>query len=691
VKNVCDEHESAFRSVKQKIVKPLEIISRASFGTYFISLMIISLILVPILECFNRGSIGAALLFCFLNPHIFAINFIIVFLTLTPTLFIRRRLPLLFLLFSLWVTLGISNGVVLSYRAAPLSAIDFLVIKSMFGMAAIYFTPIQLVLIVVSAVAVAALLVVLRIKCPKCRIEYKKSFIYVGTVLLIFIVLRVLVVSIPQGGYDSGKLGEAYKDYGFAYCFSHSLFSRGVEKPENYQPEDVNDILSSIDEGNKETEKEIQLIKPNVIIVQLESFFDVNQVNNIVFSENPVPNFVRMKSEGISGYLRVPHLGGGTSNVEFEVLTGMSLDYFGFGEYPYTTELKTKACESLAFNLKEYGYSAHAMHNHIATFYDRHLAYAGLGFDTYTPIEMMTDISRNPLGWAKDEVLIDEMISALDSTDGVDLVYAVSVQAHGKYPDVSPDDDISGFEIPDGEMAVNDIEVSNISDSSTNAKFTYYVNQLYEVDRFIGDAVDALEKRGEPYVAVFYGDHLPSLPMNESDLETGDMYLTEYVVLSNLMLGGITEDDDVNSLDRDLDTTELAAYIQYLLGMSKGDITKLHQYELASGEKLNEELHTLQYVQLGDDTVTEYTPSKLIYGTRPISVFGFEKTDNTVIVKGKGFNEYSVVRIDGFDRNTQFVDSGTLIVDTVFFDVEDLCVIQESANGTIIYKAELGH
>ncbi len=52
-----------------------------------------------------------------------------------------------------------------------------------------------------------------------------------------------------------------------------------------------------------------------------------------------------------TGYLTVPVVGAGTANTEFEVLTGMSMQYFGTGEYPYKTILKKTDCESTAADL----------------------------------------------------------------------------------------------------------------------------------------------------------------------------------------------------------------------------------------------------------------------------------------------------------------------------------------------------
>ena len=51
-----------------------------------------------------------------------------------------------------------------------------------------------------------------------------------------------------------------------------------------------------------------------------------------------------MASEYSSGYCQVPSIGAGTANTEFEMLTGMSMRYFGPGEYPYKSYLKGKDC-----------------------------------------------------------------------------------------------------------------------------------------------------------------------------------------------------------------------------------------------------------------------------------------------------------------------------------------------------------
>ena len=79
-------------------------------------------------------------------------------------------------------------------------------------------------------------------------------------------------------------------------------------------------------------------------------------MNDLTFSEDPIPNFRRLSEEYSSGYLTVPTIGGGTSNTEFEVITGLSTKLFGPGQFPYNTLLQTSTSESLAYYLKNQGY-----------------------------------------------------------------------------------------------------------------------------------------------------------------------------------------------------------------------------------------------------------------------------------------------------------------------------------------------
>ena len=128
----------------------------------------------------------------------------------------------------------------------------------------------------------------------------------------------------------------------------------------------------------------------------MESFFDVKDIKGVTFSEDPIPNFTALKQICPSGYLTVPFIGSGTANTEFEMLTGMNIDYFSPGEYPYIMALRNNVCESIPYLLKKRGYTSHTMHNNTGTFYSRNEVYPNLGFDTFIPLEYMYNVEYPP-------------------------------------------------------------------------------------------------------------------------------------------------------------------------------------------------------------------------------------------------------------------------------------------------------
>ena len=246
--------------------------------------------------------------------------------------------------------------------------------------------------------------------------------------------------------------------------------------------------------------------RPNVIVVQLESFFDTSEFKRLKTTTDPLPNLRKMAAEYSSGYCQVPSIGAGTANTEFEVITGMNLRYFGPGEYPYKTYLKERTAESAATAFKSFGYGAHAIHNHSGNFYSRAKVFNNTGFETFVCKEFM-NFDMTPNGWAKDEVLLEHINDCLDSTEQQDFVFTITVQGHGSYPEKKVIDEPHLY-------------AWGTESAKKNNQWTYYSNQVREMDIFAQNLVDMMDQRGEPAVVVFYGDQLPTLGLTEDDMKS---------------------------------------------------------------------------------------------------------------------------------------------------------------------------
>ena len=629
--------------------------------------MVLALLLNLLLEMLGSRSVFLGLRFLFVHPVIFIYNALIIMLTLSVALFFSFRRPLLLTISSVWIGLGVANSVLMKFRSTPLSAIDFKVLQSAYSIIGIYLTPLQMVLIGVAVLCVAAGVVVMFVKAPRSRPQYKKVvpalILTAGFVLMP--VNTVIKAEDMTSKYES--ITDTYANYGFACCFTYSIFNTGIEQPEEYNRQEVFNILEGLNVASNNHPQE----QPNIVLVQLESFFDPAYIKGVTYSEDPVPVFRQLKEQCSTGFLRVPVVGGGTANTEFEVLSGMSLEFFGIGEYPYKTAIADQPCESVSFDLKELGYTAHALHNNTGTFYDRNKVYANLGFDTFTSSEYMRDIERNPLGWIKDKVLAGEIEKALQSTPGRDFVYAVSVQLHGKYPE--------GPVYEDPPIRVQGVESQEMENS-----LTYYVNEVREVDAFVGELVQRLADAPEPTVLVFYGDHLPCLDLEESELETGDLYQAEYVIWSNF---GLLKED------KDVDAFQLTAEVMGRLGMNNGILTKLHQQQ-AGTQEYKQNLKVLQYDMLFGGKYS-YIGRKapkatdLKMGLEELSISAVTNDTAYVYIHGAGFTPWSVVKSGTRQwEDTEYLSPSLLRIEAQPKEVKGSIIVEQvSDNKTVLSES----
>lgn len=645
--------------------------------TDYILCLLVSLVITFALEALGRQSVIDGFKFMLNHLGFFALNFSIVLCTITLCLFFRRRYFALAVIVLLWMALGVTNCIILTYRNTPLAAVDFSIVKSALDIMNAYVKPIQIISIF-SIIAVAVVVIVLVLKfAPKVNPNYASASLY----MLISSVICVIAVSISYPIYNDpesfANLPEAYKNYGFAYCFSSSAVNRGVDKPDDYSEESVKAIVDKITADDPETPAE-PAVKPNMVYIQLESFFDVKYLKDIKYNEDPIPNFTKLKGENSSGFLRIPGLGGGTCNAEFEMLTGMSVGMFGACEYPYKTITLNHTAGSLAYDLKmNYDYGAHAVHNHTGTFYDRHRNYANLGFDTFIPVEFMHDVERNPVNWAKDKILTGEVFKCLNSTEGRDLVFGVSVQSHGKYP----------TEVLDPDQPIAVVEGME-DDPEYKIGFEYFINQLHEMDMFVGELVEAIKNFDEPTVLVLYGDHLPAMSISKDQLVNEDLFQTEYVVWANF---------DIPAQDEDLAAYQLTSRITEMLGMEGSYINKLHRYYKNDKEnpQYRLDLQTLMYDELyganyANGGATPYTQSQIKYGLDPLYIDGASVGSTATTLKGSGFTEKSKVFVNDVLVSATYVDTNTLMLSkTIAKPNDEIYVAQRCSDKHILAQTEV--
>lgn len=622
-----------------KIVKTMKVFYLRKVVAF---MAVISLVVNLIIETFSRHSLIAGISHIFNHPVFFIYNSLVIFLTLCIGLFLKKRNSWIVFISTVWLVLGGINGIVLFFRVTPMSLIDFAIAKSGITMLHIYLNIYQMILLILASIALIVTVTVAIIKIPKSRVDYKKaSIVMVLTIVLVSLSTNAVTTYSSETGAFA-VLTKAYDNMGFVYCFARSVIDNGIDKPRNYSKIAVEAAIKKLNKVEENTND-----TPNLIVLQLESFFDVSYLKNITCSENPIPNFTKLKNECSSGKLKVPSIGGGTANTEFEVLTGMDLNNFGIGEYPYQTILRDTTCESLAYSLKSKGYRSTAIHNHTATFYGRNKVYPNLGFDAFLPVEYMTNVERNELSWAKDEILTNKILETLKSSEEKDFIFAVSVQAHGKYPK----DEIEYNKI----ITAGGFDLQNSEEVEFKNEFEYYINQIYEVDKFLGELISALEEYSEPVMLVVYGDHLPALDITSDDLEGITEYQTEYCIWTNYKK---------EKNDKDIYSYQLSSVFLNELKMDGGLLPRIHQ-TFIDDERYEYYIKLLSYDMLygnGYSLNKKYTSSDMRLGLKDVKIDKAFFSGDSLFVSGDGFNQFSYVMLDNKKMNTTYINENMLAI-----------------------------
>ncbi len=646
-----DKFEKLDRKVEETIHEVENMDKRKFYKNSFVYAFIWALSLNLIIETLGRfptQGIFGGISFMFHSPVVFLYNTLIIFTTLVIASVFKRRLFVFTIVAIFWLAVGIINGVILTQRMTPFTVKDLSNLEDGLTIITNYLSTAVIVLAGLAIAAAIGGLVLLFIKGPQKKDKVKRKRNLAGVVLVISFTFLSTTLVIRAGIVETffGNLAYAYRDYGVVYCFTNTWLNTGISKPSGYSEESILDIFTEKELGDDNAmllqEKDEDEKHPNILFLQLESFIDPATIKSIELSGDACPNFRRLMGEYSSGELTVPACGAGTANVEFEVLTGLSVKFFGPGEYPYKAVLKEKTGESLAYDLNSLGYTSHAIHNHRAVFYNRNTVFANMGFDTFTSLEYMQNVAKTPRNWAKDNVLTECINDALDSTQGRDMIYTISVQGHGKYP---------------AEKVIENpqIEVLSAPTEELKWKYEYYVNQIYEMDKFIGELTKELSNRKEPTVLIMYGDHIPAIDLTEEDLENGNLYGTQYIIWDNF---GMEKDDE------NLHTYQLAAHVMDMLDMQVGTIFTYQQNHKNSETYLSDLkalgydiLYGKYYIYGGSNP---FEPSALKMGVKDIKIEEVVKIGDRYYIKGQNFTQYSKVTLDGKSLKTIYLGESVL-------------------------------
>ncbi len=297
-----------------------------------------------------------------------------------------------------------------------------------------------------------------------------------------------------------------YRDNGMVFGFLSNLHVDAFDKPAGYSKKAVQEIANRIQDqaSEKQPVKKGDVKNPNIVFIMSEAFWDPTKLENVTYSKDPLPVTRELMKKYSSGSVLSPTFGGGTSNVEFEALTGFSMRFLKAGSLPYQQLIDQKDfIPSIVSELEARKYESLAMHPYNKVFYKRNRVYDTFGFNRFLHMNSMKN--KEMTGpYISDEAVAHEILDNIKSKDKPMFVHAVTMQNH--------------FPYAADRYKKNSIKVSGLSPAS-NAELETYAEGLSQSDRALELLVKKLETMEEPTLVVLWGDHLPILGQNKAIYE----------------------------------------------------------------------------------------------------------------------------------------------------------------------------
>lgn len=506
------------------------------YGKQRYAIIVLSVWLVFLMEWLSRGQLGATLSWCFGNIGQLLFNSLLVFGLLMAFIALLGRIKLAYWIASVpLLVLGLISGTKQKILGVPLLPWDFVLTSETSDMAQ-YVKNIFNVNVIGAIVAYVVVSILILRGVPKLRAKAfwkERAAVAVAAAVLLAVIYADKPVDVKRTMFGIGNMPwnqtDNIKTNGFALSTYMNLEYLFVKQMSDYDSDKIDQIVNQASKpamGNAENG-----VKPNVIVVLSESFFDATQLPGVTFSRDPLPFFHALQKKYSNGTILSPQFGGGTANVEFEVLTGNSMRFLPQGSIAYNQYIDHEV-DSLASILSRQGYTSTAISPFHNWYFNANKVYKNFGFGKYQSIEFFNPVYEGP--YIADSEVANMIINESKKSDGPDFIFANTMENH--------------FHYYPGKFKKNTIDVkADVSQESIGFLETY-AQGLIDVDKMLQTMVEYYSGISEPTILVFFGDHLPSLGddykvYRETKLISGEddpdflnkMYRTPVIVWNNYL------------------------------------------------------------------------------------------------------------------------------------------------------------
>ena len=487
--------------------------------SHYVFLLFMPILAMTMTECLNNVFIFNITGLGFLGNYIVLLIAYFIFFALTGKFGLSYLIvtPVVF-------GLGTAHSYIMDFRGTPFQPMDFLSITTAVGVANTYdYTPTYKVM-TAALLFIFIIIIGVKTKTPKYSLVPKIilrcfSATFATVILVLFFGTSVFANMGVRPDFWNQTRG--YKNYGFVFNFFANTKYLYMSEPDNYNPNDIPGFVNNQLNGSEITTNGTT---PNIICIMNETLSDLKVLGNLTTNEEYMPFMNSLTENTIKGNLYVPVIGAGTSNTEFEFLTGHTTAFLPSGSNAYMLYIKNPL-SSVVSTLKAQNYSSFALHPYYAAGWNRPTVYRNFAFNTTKFLEDIIDITlmdkfkengsdpdyleklvqqkypnSNMLlrQYISDSYNYKLLIEDFESRNKSQPYFAfnVTMQNHGGYSSAA-----SNF----------NEQIYATSSSKDYIKANRYLSLIKESDNAFKELIAYFSKVKEPTIICMFGDHQPSI------------------------------------------------------------------------------------------------------------------------------------------------------------------------------------
>ena len=314
-------------------------------------------------------------------------------------------------------------------------------------------------------------------------------------------------------------------------AFTRQLNPKIMDKPSNYSEKTMKKVAARY---QKEAEtinasRTNNLTDSTVVYVLSESFSDPSRVPGLKTNKDSMPNIRKIKAGTTSGLMLSSGYGGGTANLEYMGLSGLSMANFESSlSSPYQQLVPSQHWTPTINQLWGAPVNSLGYHPYESSMYSRATNYKKFGFSHFYTltgpdvIKYQDKIDESP--YVSDKSSYDSALEGIKSGKTNKFIQIITMQNHMPYHEWYENNDYTAESTtgtPLGDDEQQSIETYQKGVEITDQATQEFLNEL-----------DALDK---PVTVVFYGDHLPGIYSSASEDNNNSLalHLTDYFIWSN--------------------------------------------------------------------------------------------------------------------------------------------------------------